>query len=198
LRVAFAENEVSVSFVPFATRFQIRVALHQGNANHSFCAQLKSLREKAVRRAEELDIVPRRKTVFLVSCVSEKHGRAMPARDLYCSAWFQKARAFVEKKDAEWFIISAKYGLVRADQVIEPYDETLNEKTIEERREWSRKVAQELRPRCPAGTSVVFLAGEKYREFLAPALRNLGCNVEVPMEGLAIGEQLHWLSKQGG
>jgi hypothetical protein len=83
------------------------------------------------------------------------------------------------------------------DQVIEPYDETFNEKTIEERREWSRKIAQELRLQCQAGTSVVFLAGEKYREFLAPALRNLGCNVEVPMEGLAIGEQLHWLSERG-
>jgi len=28
LPVAFANNEVSISFVPFATRFEIRVALH--------------------------------------------------------------------------------------------------------------------------------------------------------------------------
>jgi hypothetical protein len=168
----------------------------QGNAKHPFRAQLQELRNNAVRRAEELDIVPRRKTVFLVSCVSEKHDRPMPARDLYCSAWFQKARAFVERESAEWFILSAKYGLVRPVQVIEPYEETLSEKTSEERREWSTKVAQELRPHCPVGTSVVFLAGEKYREFLAPTLSELGCNVEVPMEGLAIGEQLHWLSER--
>ena len=122
----------------------------------------------------------------------------MPARDLYCSAWFQKARAFVERECAEWFILSAKYGLVEPDQVIEPYNETLNDKTVEERREWSRKVVQELRPRCPAGTSVVFLAGEKDREFLAPALVKRGCRVEVPMEGLAIGEQLRWLSERMG
>lgn len=36
----------------------------QGNAKHPFCAQLQELRNNAVRRAEELDIVPRRRTVF--------------------------------------------------------------------------------------------------------------------------------------
>ena len=169
----------------------------QGNANHPFSTRLKEVRNKAVRRAEELPIVPRRKTVFLVACVSEKHARSMPARELYCSPWFQKARAFVERQAGEWLILSAKYGLVEPDQVIEPYNETLNEKSIDERREWSRKVVRELQPHCPAGTSVAFLAGEKYREFIAPALSELGCRVEVPMEGFGIGEQLHWLSKHG-
>ena len=36
LPVAFSENEVSVSFVPFATRFEIRVALH-ANASLRKC-----------------------------------------------------------------------------------------------------------------------------------------------------------------
>lgn len=167
-----------------------------GNAKHPFCPRLKELRRKAVIRAQELPIVPRRKKVFLVSCVSEKHARRMRARELYCSTWFQKARAFVERQTGEWLILSAKYGLVEPDQMVEPYNETLNEKTVEERREWSRKVIQELQPHCPPGTSVVFLAGEKYRKFLALALVELGCHVEIPMEGLAIGEQLHWLSEQ--
>ena len=169
-----------------------------GNAHHPFCARLEKLRIKAMRRAEELPIVLRRKTVYLVSCVSEKHAQPMPARELYCSTWFQKARAFVERQSGEWLILSAKYGLINPDQVIEPYNETLKEKSIEERREWSMNVVQELRPQCSAGTSVVFLAGEKYREFLAPALSELGCRIEVPMEGLGIGEQLHWLSEHGG
>ncbi len=162
----------------------------QGNAKHPFCVRLKEFRKTAIQRAEELDIVPHRKTVYLVSCVSEKLAQPMPARELYSSTWFKKARAFVERQTGEWLILSARYGLVEPNQVIEPYHETLKEKSVEERREWSRKVVQELRPHCSAGTSVVFLAGEKYREFLAPALIELGCH-EVPMKGLAIGEQLH-------
>ena len=169
----------------------------QGNTNHPFCALLKELRKRAGRRAEELDIVQRRKTVFLVSCVSEKHNRPMPACELYCSAWFQKARAFVARQVGEWFILSAKYGLVAPDRVIAPYNETLNEKTVAERREWSKKVVQELLIRCPTERLIVLLAGEKYREFLLPALSEVGFSVRVPMEGLRIGEQLHWLSEQG-
>jgi Domain of unknown function (DUF4145) len=168
----------------------------EGNAGHSFSARLKELRKKAVQRVEGLDIVPRRNSLFLVSCVSEKHDRPMPARVLYCSLWFQKARAFVEGQGARWFILSAKYGLVAPDQVIDPYDETLNEKSVEERQKWSKKVVQELRLHCTPGTSIVLLAGEKYRQFLLPGLRELGCSVEVPMEGLGIGEQLHWLTAQ--
>ena len=168
----------------------------QGNGNHPFCTRLRELRKKAIRRAEELDIVPRRKTVILVSCVSEKHDRPMPAGELYCSPWFQKARAFAERQATEWFILSAKYGLVTPDQVIEPYNETLNEKPVAERKDWSKKVVQELLIRCTPESSVVFLAGEKYREFLLPALREAGCSVKVPMEGLGIGEQLHWLSER--
>lgn len=91
----------------------------EGNSAHPFCARLKEIRKDSGRRAMELDIDTRPKTLFLVSWVSEKHDRPMPARELYCSDWFQKARGFVEKSGADWFILSAKYGLVPPDQVIE-------------------------------------------------------------------------------
>jgi hypothetical protein len=42
---------------------------------------------------------------------------------------------------------------------------------------------------------VVFLAGERYREFLARHLASRGVEVSVPMEGLRIGEQLSWLGQ---
>ncbi len=134
--------------------------------------------------------------LFLVSCVSKKRDRATPARELYCSDWFRKARASVECQGAHWFILSAKYGLVAPNEVIEPYDETLNNKTDKERREWSKRVLEQLQSHCPPGTCIVFYAGEKYRRFLVPALKARGCEVEIPMEGLKIGEQLCWLSER--
>jgi hypothetical protein len=48
-----------------------------------------------------------------------------------------------------------------------------------------------LRP----GDHVVFLAGEAYRAGLIDAIRGMGCTVEIPMEGLGIGQQLHWLKE---
>ncbi len=98
-----------------------------------------------------------------------------------------------------WLILSAKYGLVEPNQLIEPciIGDAQGEVHRGAQRFGLMEVVQELQPHCSAGTSVVFLAGEKYREFLAPALIELGCRVEVPMENLAIGKQLHWLSVHG-
>ena len=41
--------------------------------------------------------------------------------------------------------------------------------------------------------TVVFFAGERYREFLEPGLREWGVAVAVPMLGLSQGRQLAWL-----
>lgn len=131
-----------------------------------------------------------------MSCVAKKRAYAAPARDLYASALFQKARAYAERTADEWFVLSAKYGLVSPDTVIEPYDVTLNAMGVGERRAWAAKVQRQLEPVTRAGDTVVMLAGARYREGLMAALQRRGVRVEVPMEGLKIGEQLQWLSRR--
>ena len=42
---------------------------------------------------------------------------------------------------------------------------------------------------------VYFVAFKKYREHLIAPVQSMGCNIEVPMEGLRIGEQKRWLKK---
>ena len=54
----------------------------------------------------------------------------------------------------------------------------------------------ELRQVIHRGDEVVFLAGETYREYLAPIIRDLGCTTDVPMEGLGIGQQKAWLKRR--
>lgn len=67
-----------------------------------------------------------RRDVFLVSCVAEKRPAPSVARDLYRSPWFLKARGLAEREGAAWFILSAEHGLVEPDDVVAPYDRTLN------------------------------------------------------------------------
>ena len=74
-----------------------------------------------------------------------------------------------------------------------PYEKTLNKMKKDDRRAWSHGVMEALEPHLIDVKSVVFLAGEKYREFLEPALRSRGIAVSVPMEGLKSGKQLAWL-----
>ena len=129
----------------------------------------------------------------LVSCVARKQLRSAPARDLYGSDWFRKARGFVEARGWPWFILSAKYGLVAPKQVIAPYEKTLNNMRVAERRDWAEGCLDALEPHLTGVKSMVFLAGKRYREFLAPALLARGIEVHVPMARLRQGEQLAWL-----
>lgn len=134
-------------------------------------------------------------TVYLVSCVSRKQERACQARDLYISSLFRKARAYIERSASRWYILSAEHGLVTPEQVIEPYERTLNRMGVADRRAWARRVATELADAEPELSRVVFLAGSRYREFLSPHLLDRGVAVSVPMQGLGIGEQLRWLGQ---
>ena len=131
--------------------------------------------------------------IVLISCVKTKRMSPSPARDLYTSAWFVKAKAYVERSGMPWFIVSAEYGLVHPDTLIAPYDRTLNSMPISERRAWASRVLRQIRLSVPGLKTCVLLAGNRYREFLLPALDRLDIRVELPMEGLRQGQQLQWL-----
>jgi hypothetical protein len=136
------------------------------------------------------------KKIALVACVSKKNSIPMPARDLYISDWFRKASAYAMRVADKWYILSAKHGLVAPDMVVAPYDETLNKMTVVARRAWARRVLKDLDRVLQPGDQVVILAGKRYRENLVGPIRQMGCSVEIPMEGLGIGKQLRWLKQQ--
>ena len=136
------------------------------------------------------------KRIALVACVSKKAAGPMPAHDLYTSDWFGKASTYAMQVADEWYILSAKYGLVAPDTVIAPYDQTLTKMPAAERRAWAGRVLDELGKVAKPGGHVVILAGEAYRSNLIRPIREMGCTVEVPLQGLKIGQQLSWF-KQG-
>ena len=133
--------------------------------------------------------------IYLVSCVGKKLSAPAPARELYTSPWFRKARAYVERTGHPWFVLSAKHGLVSPDEMLDPYDVSLDSMGVADRRLWAGRVLTQLEPHLEGVTSVTFLAFTSYREFLEPSLRRRGLAICIPMEGLKIGEQLSWLSR---
>jgi exonuclease III len=132
--------------------------------------------------------------LVLVSCVRQKLSEPAPARLLYRSEWFNKVRTLVETKKADWLILSALYGVVAPDTCIAPYEKALNSAGVAERRAWAEKVRRQLAPSLRGRRRVVIFAGQRYREFLVPALQSDGYKVDVPMANLRIGEQLAWLA----
>lgn len=138
------------------------------------------------------------RTIHLVSCVSRKREHPVEARDLYRSDWFVKARAYVEQAGTKWFILSAEHGLVSPESVISPYERTLNTMDITARQVWASNVLKQLTPNLRAVDRVVILAGARYREFLVDAIRKKVLVVEIPLEGMRIGEQLRWFNRNTG
>jgi hypothetical protein len=131
----------------------------------------------------------------LVACVGKKRTQATPAQELYLSPWFRKARAYAERYAERWCILSALYGLVAPDEITAPYNVTLTTMKMADRLAWAERVWPALLAAAPdpQRERIVVLAGDKYRQHLQEWLRIVGYDVEVPMLGLGIGEQLAWL-----
>jgi hypothetical protein len=132
--------------------------------------------------------------ICLVSCVKSKAKKENKARNLYTSALFEKARKVAESEFDKWYILSAKYGLVSPNKVIQPYEQTLNQMGQKERIAWAKDVCIKLKKIVGPSDKITFFAGLNYRENLIEELEKLGCEVEFPMEGMSIGNQLKWLS----
>ena len=136
------------------------------------------------------------KRIVLISCVKTKLNHPAKAEDLYISDLFVKNLAYAKKlKPDHIFILSAKYGLLQLNDRIAPYEKTLNQMPVHERRAWASEVISELRKYTNLDQDeFIILAGDKYREFLLPYMRIFN----IPFEGLSFGNQLKALKRALG
>jgi len=137
--------------------------------------------------------------IGLVGCVKEKADHQRPARDLYVSPLFRLRRRYVERSCGDdWWILSAKHGLVHPDDPLEPYDVTLKDLDMAARRRWSRHVVSAIAERINPveGETFEIHAGAEYREYgLVAGLQHQGCKVANPTKGMRLGEQLRFYKK---
>ena len=133
------------------------------------------------------------KRIVLISCVSQKFSQRAKAKDLYISTLFKLNLKYAEKLEPdEIFILSAKYGLLPLGQEIEPYEQTLNNMRSNEVKQWASRILDQIKQVCSIDeTKFTFLAGDKYRKYLLPHIKN----AQIPLEGLRIGEQLQRLKR---
>jgi hypothetical protein len=137
-------------------------------------------------------------TIALVACCSRKGSQVGPARDVYRSPLFRMSLAYAEHVlfASHTFILSAKYGAIAPDRVIEPYDLALSDFEDWEHADWAHVVGIQLRDAlglsftasCPPRWRWVLLASELYRPDLPT-----GAQVEVPLAGMQIGQRLSFL-----
>lgn len=125
--------------------------------------------------------------VVLVACCGKKLPHAAPAKELYQSELFRKARLYAEQNGDQWLILSALHGVVNPATVIDPYDVTLNDMGADARQAWASMVADQLREY--SDSQLVVMAGNAYCGWV-----DQFPNVIRPMAGLGIGQQLAYLT----
>ena len=132
--------------------------------------------------------------IVLISCVSKKLLHKSKVQDLYISPLFKKNLQYAKSlKPDKIFILSAKHGLLELDEEIEPYEKTLNKMSSKETRQWADLVLQQLKNVVDLkNDNFIFLAGNNYRKFILPYIKNY----KIPLEGLRIGLQLQWLKNK--
>lgn len=146
--------------------------------------------------------------IALVSCGKAKVKHPAPAAEFYTGSLFRAARRHAETGYDAWWILSAKHHLVHPQQILAPYDATLGNFTDEQVRQWANRVDSEFRIDAGYGTWVQqggglvvdIYAGKNYVQPLlaTPAWRRPWCDVNLPHEGLQIGERLQAFAQARG
>ena len=149
-------------------------------------------------RRQPIDESLARPDVYLVSCSKSKRSASAAAKDLYVSPTFSKAKAYVERTGAPWFILSAEHGLVDPEDLIEPYDLRLSDTDPSLQRAWGERVVRRLLITFgPVEGKVIEIhAGRAYLEPIEDVLCFLGATIVEPLTGLRQGERLAWYESQ--
>jgi len=131
--------------------------------------------------------------IALISCSKEKHNYPCPAHKLYsASTLFSLSYQYAKKHADKIYIISAKYGLVAEDRILEPYDQTLKEMGRQQQLSWVNSVLRALREECNiVSDSFIILAGNAYCRDLVQHLPHHS----MPLNGLRMGERMTYLKK---
>ena len=131
--------------------------------------------------------------IALISCSKQKQNHLCRACEMYApSNLFSKQFEYAKLSCDKVYILSAKYGLIEEDTLIEPYDVTLNDFSASEKSAWAVKVISELKQKTDIqNDTFYFFAGKNYYSDLIQYLPNY----RLPLYGLAIGERLSKLDK---
>lgn len=132
--------------------------------------------------------------IIFLACTKSKAQKPCKARDMYQGELFKKSLAYAKRmKPTTIYILSAKYGLLELDDQIEPYEQTLNGASKQERKQWSYKVYKQLQAKnVNFQDDIIFLAGENYRQYL----KQLFPKATMPLQGLSIGRQLQYYKQR--
>lgn len=133
---------------------------------------------------------------ILVGCGVAKLPHAAPASELYTGSLARAAIGFAQASGRPWGIISARYGLLKPNKVIEPYDQRIPpRRDLAGRLRFAQQLYVQLREQGWAGELELHM-GRDYVETVAHVCATGTYSIVTPLRGLTQGERLAWYRRQ--
>lgn len=142
-------------------------------------------------------------SLYILGCGAQKLDHAAPVAEIYTGSLFtaslKHARSWV--KDEQIRVLSAKHGLLRLSDYIEPYNVCLDDLGERQRDQLGLTMrAQEFDfdPRLDETARVVILAGADYAVLFRkwfPERAGFRGVIREPLRGLGIGKRIAWLNQ---
>lgn len=132
--------------------------------------------------------------IALIGCTSRKQDYACPAIEMYTkSNYFNLKLDYCKKINIDKiFILSAKYGLLEPDTIIQPYNLHLKSTSKDYRLNWSENVLKDLKQKTDIeNDEFIILAGNDYMKYLLEYIPNHNN----PVKGLGIGQQMKFFKE---
>ncbi|EIA5729025.1 hypothetical protein RP125_001254 [Staphylococcus pseudintermedius] len=98
----------------------------------------------------------------------------------------------ITTKDDHIYILSAKYGVLELDDIVSPYELTLNNMNKLKLKQWAYKCVKQLQEKeIDFKDKAIFLTGKPYSQYLS----QLFPNKEFPLNDLSFGMRLKQLKE---
>lgn len=117
--------------------------------------------------------------ILLVSCGKRKSDIRCQAKEMYNSFRFQRIKDIAESLGIQWYIMSAKYGLLNPESIIEPYDMCLTNCSDEYQQQWARHIVDKF-VGLDKNTVFAVIANSEYSKNIVPMLIAEGFSVTAP------------------
>ena len=136
--------------------------------------------------------------IVFIGCGKKKASITCEAKNMYKGNYFltclKYARTLTNEDNI--YILSAKYGVLKLNDIINPYNLTLNNATKEQYKEWIIKVLKQFKQlNICRSTKVTFLCGKNYYKELLSYFKPI--YVYTPLEMYkGMGYQISFMKKE--
>lgn len=131
-------------------------------------------------------------SVAVISCGRRKNNFRTQAKNLYTGNLFIAARKFCECNYSDWIILSAKYGVLFPEQMVEPYDLFIDDFTEDEKINWSNTVANKIMKMFDSNKTIDFYTSKNYQKYVIPILTRGGYSTTENLNNLRVALKTKW------